>query len=172
MKATRGLCSVAILVLAAPLLQAQAPPAPGPEFDVLKKMVGNWDLTMKAAGMEFKGSVTYKMELGGLWLASSLESELFGAKFSGKGLDTYDAAKKKYISVWVDSMTTSPTVMEGTFDKAKKTLTLAGEGPGMDGTPTKFKSVSEMPDDNTIIFSMFMGDVKEPSFVITYKRKK
>src|SRR6202044_2337837 len=84
MKATRGLCSVAILVLVAPLLQAQAPPAPGPEFDVLKKMVGNWDLTMKVTGMEFKGSVTYKMELGGLWLASSLESELFGAKFSGK----------------------------------------------------------------------------------------
>ncbi len=111
MKAIRGLCSLGLLVLSSPLLQAQAPPVPGPEFDVLKKMVGDWDLTMKAAGMEFKGSVTYKMELGGLWLGSSLECDLFGAKFSGKGLDTYDAAKKKYISViyfvYLESMSAS-----------------------------------------------------------------
>jgi hypothetical protein len=69
-------------------------------------------------------------------------------------------------------MTASPMVMEGTYDKEKKTLTLTGEGPGMDGKPTKQKSVSEMPDDNTINFSMYMGDTKEPAFTIVYKRKK
>ena len=44
-------------------------------------------------------------------------------------------------------------VMEGTYDKEKKTMTMAGEGPGMDGKPTKYKSVSEMPDDDTINFT-------------------
>ena len=85
---------------------------------------------MKAGGKESKGTVTYKMELGGLWLAGAMESELFGQKFTGKSLDTYDPAKKKYVGVWVDSMSTAPVTMEGTYDKEKKTLTMAGEGPG------------------------------------------
>jgi hypothetical protein len=93
-------------------------------------------------------------------------------KFSGRGLDTYDPAKKKFVAVWVDSMSTSPMVMEGTYDKEKKTLTLSGEGPGMDGKPTKYKSVSVMPDDDTINFSMYVADGPQPAFTITYKRKK
>jgi hypothetical protein len=63
-------------------------------------------------------------------------------------------------------------VMEGTYDAEKKAMTLTGEGPGMDGKPTKFKSVSEMPDDDTINFKMYMGDGKDPAFTIAYKRKK
>jgi hypothetical protein len=112
------------------------------------------------------------MEVGGMWLVSNLESDLFGQKFHGKGLDSYDTGKKKYTSVWIDSMSGSPMTMEGTFDKEKKTMTLAGEGPGMDGKPTKFRSVSQMPDNDTINFSMYMGDGKEPSFTVVYKRRK
>ena len=97
---------------------------------------------MKAAGMEFKGTMRYKMELGGLWLVGSLESDLAGQKFHGKSLDTYDAAKKKYLGVWADSMSTTPMMMEGTYDKEKKELTMIGEGPGMDGKLAKWKSVS------------------------------
>ena len=55
---------------------AQEAPKPGPEHEVLKKMVGDWTLTMKFGGMESKGTVTYKMDLGGLWLSSAMEAEL------------------------------------------------------------------------------------------------
>ncbi|HVL13208.1 MAG TPA: DUF1579 domain-containing protein [Gemmata sp.] len=159
-------------VLGASAASGQDFPKPGPEHEVLKKMEGNWDLTMKFAGMESKGTVTYKMELGGLWLVGNLEGDLGGIKFSGKGMDTYDASKKKYVGIWVDSMSTSPMMLEGSYDKAKKTLTMAGDGPGMDGKPTKHTAVTEMPDDDTINFSMFTGDAKEPAFTIVYKRKK
>ena len=151
---------------------AQEGPKPGPEHALLKKMEGTWDATMKFGGMESKGVAVYKMELGGLWLACTFEGDIFGAKFTGKGLDSYDPARKKYVGVWVDSMSTAPMVMEGTHDKDKKTTTMSGEGPGMDGKATKYKSVSEMKDDNTMLFSMYMGDGKEPAFVITYKRRK
>ena len=57
-------------------------------------------------------------------------------------------------------------------DKEKKTLTMTGEGPGMDGKPMKFKAVSVMPDDDTINFSMYMGDAPQAAFTIAYKRKK
>jgi len=151
---------------------AQEAPKPGPEHEVLKKLVGNWTTTMKFGGMESKGMATYKMDLGGLWLASTFEGDFLGQKFSGRGFDSYDAGKKKYVAVWMDSMITSPLVMEGTHDKAAKTMTLTGMGTGEDGKPAKFKSVSEMPDDDTINFAMYMGDSKEPGFTIVYKRKK
>lgn len=173
MKAVRLFCAaVAAVVFATPAVKAQDAPKPGPEHEVLKKMVGDWTLTMKFGGMETKGTVNYKMEVGGLWLVSNLEAELFGAKFQGKGLDSYDPTKKKYVSVWIDSMGTSPMLLEGDFDKAAKTLTLAGTGPGMDGKPTKYKSVSKMPDDDTIDFTMYVADGKDPAFTIVYKRKK
>ena len=151
---------------------AQESPKPGPEHDFLKKHEGNWTTTMKFGGMDSKGTVTYKMELGGLWMSGTMESEMFGTKFTGKSLDSFDAGKKKYVSVWVDSMSTGPVITEGTFDAAKKVLTMEGTGPGQDGKPTKYKSTTEMTDDDTIVFTMYMGDVKEASFVVTYKRKK
>ena len=172
MKSMRWLVAAVAFLATGPFAAAQEPPKPGPEHEMLKKWVGTWDTTMKMLGMESKGVATYKMELGGLWLASTFEGEIGGAKFSGKGFDTYDAGKKKFVGVWVDSMSTSPMMMEGTYDKAKKTLTMVGEGPGEDGKPTKHKTVSEMKDDDTVHFSMYMGDGKEPMFTILYKRKK
>lgn len=172
MKSVRWFCAVAVLAAAVSSTSAQDFPKPGPEHEMLKKWVGTWDTTMKMVGMETKGTATYKMELGGLWLTSTFEGEFGGMKFSGRGLDSYDAGKKKFVAVWVDSMTTSPLVMEGTYDKATKTQTMSGTAPGMDGKPEKFKAVSEMKDDDTVNFSMYVGDGKEPGFTILYKRKK
>ena len=77
----RTIAAVALAAaLAGPAL-AQEAAKPGPEHELLKKHVGTWDLTMKFGGMESKGTVTYKMDLGGLWLASSLESAFGGMKF-------------------------------------------------------------------------------------------
>jgi hypothetical protein len=139
---------------------------------LLKKREGTWSTTMKAGGEEFKGTVTYRMELGGLWLVGSLESELGGQKFFGKSLDTYDAGKKKYVGVWFDSMSTTPMTMEGSYDKEKRMMTMVGDGMGPDGKPARWKSVSKMPDDNTVDMSMYVGDAKEPMFTVIYKRKK
>ena len=139
---------------------------------MLQKQVGTWETTMKVAGTESKGIATYKMDLGGLWLVSTFEGQLMGAKFSGRGFDSYDPAKKKYVGVWIDSMSASPLTMEGNYDAAKKTMTMEGTAPGMDGKPTTYKAVSQMPDDDTINFSMYVGGGKEPEFTILYKRKK
>lgn len=148
------------------------PPTPGPEHAQLKKMEGTWDTTMKMMGQESKGTSTYKMDLGGLWLASTFETDMGGQKFSGRGFDSYDAGKKKFVGVWVDSMTTQPMVTEGTYDKEKKVMTMIGDAPGPDGKPMKHRMTTEMKDDNTMLFTMFMGDAKEPTFTILYKRKK
>ena len=168
----RCLSTVIAAAFLAPAALGQEPPKPGPEHAVLKKLEGTWDATMKIEGAESKGTMVYKMDLGGLWLTSSFEGSFGPMKFSGKGLDTYDASKKKYVGVWADSMSTTPMVMEGTYDKEKKALTLIGDGPGPDGKPAKWKSVTTTTGDDTMVFHMYLGDSKDPMFTITYKRRK
>jgi hypothetical protein len=127
---------------------------------------------MSMGGKDEKGTATYKMELGGFWLASTLECKIEGFAFTGKGLDGYCPVKKKYVSVWTDSMGPSPVVMAGDYDAGKKALTMTGEGPSMDGKMTTYKSVTVYPDPDTFKMSMWVGDAKEPMFTVVYKRKK
>lgn len=164
------LTGIALLILL-PAAPAQELPKPGKEHDHLKRLVGAWD-----AETDFgKGTMTYKMGLDGLWLIGDFEGEFGGMKFLGKGLDTYDSATKRYRSVWVDSFSTAPRIMEGNLDKNDKVMTMTGEGPGSDGMTAKYKSITEIEDANTVNFGLFMveKDGKEQPLVkITYKRKK
>ncbi len=168
---------VAVVLLFGSSAWAQQPdfPKPGPEHELLKKMEGTWDCVIKGAGGDSKGKMVYKMELGGLWLVSSFEGDVFGSKFSGKGMDTYDQTKKKYCSAWFDSMSTTPMLFEGAYDKAKKTLTLFAEGPTPDGKTGKFKSTTEIKSDNEMVFKMaLVGPDGKDNVMMTieYKRKK
>lgn len=174
MTSIRAICLLALTgAFLATTVIAQPPTAKGsPEHDVLKKMVGTWDTTMKMGGNEEKGTATYKMDLGGLWLSSTFESTMMGQKFSGRGMDSYDPNKKKYVGVWFDSMSSTPMVMEGTYDKSTKTMTMFGDAPGMDGKMAKHRIVTQLTDENTMNFAMYLGDDKEPGFTILYKRKK
>jgi hypothetical protein len=173
MTTLRWFCALAVVPFVGSAVSAQPEfPKPGPEHEMLKKMEGTWDTTMKHPGGESKGTTTYKVDLGGLWLSSALDIDLGGMKFQGRGMDTYDAAKKKYVSVWFDSMGTQPMIFEGTYDKDKKTLTMTGDAPGPDGKPAKWKSVTTYTDADTVNFTMHVGEVKEPMFTIVYKRKK
>jgi hypothetical protein len=164
------LASIALLSLASSSW-AQGLPKPGKQHDHLKRLVGTWDA--ETAGG--KGTMTYKMGLGGLWLIGDFEGEFGGMKFQGKGLDTYDPGTKKYRSVWVDSFSTSPRTLEGNLDKDDKVMTLTGEGRGPDGKVAKFKTITELKDADTVNFTLFMADrdgKEQPMVHITYKRKK
>jgi hypothetical protein len=164
----------AAIVLSPKLSVAQAPPKPGPEHEILKQHEGIWEATVNLGGAESKGTMTYKMDLGGTWLVSDFDSDLGGQKFRGKGLDTYDPKKKKYVGVWADSMETSPMITEGTYDSEKKTLTMLGEGHGMDGKPTRYKMTTEIKDKDTMVFTMSAADKDgkdQVMMTINYKRK-
>jgi hypothetical protein len=177
MSRVRATClALATSLWLTPAVLAQEVPKPGPEHERLKQLEGTWDVVMKVGDAETKGQVIYKMELGGLWLVADFQGEFApGQKFTGKGLDGYDAGKKKYVSVWVDSMSNSPIVSQGTYDKDGKVLTMTGEGPGPDGKPVKYKMTTEHRDKDNLFFTMVGAgpDGKEgPLFTIAYKRRK
>lgn len=167
----RALLASVVLLNLVTSTWAQEPPKPGKQHEYLKRLVGTWD-----AETEFgKGTMTYKMGLGGLWLIGDFEGEFGGLKFEGKGLDTYDPATKTYRSVWVDSFSTSPRIMEGNLDKDEKVVTMTGEGRGPDDNTAKYKSITEIKDADTVNYSLFMVDKdgkEHPVVEITYKRKK
>ena len=169
-----------LLMFVAITATAQEPPPspkPGPEHAMLKSMEGTWDAVMKMAEnpQAMKGVATYTMECSGMWLASDFKMDDPNFKFQGRGLDGYDQNKKKFVGVWVDSMSTAPMTMEGTYDVATKTTTMSGEGPGQDGKPQKYKMTTKHVDDDHQNFEMFMvgADGKATSaFTIAYSRRK
>jgi hypothetical protein len=151
------------------------PARPGPEHAQLKKLEGTWDAVTKMPdGKSSKGVATYKMECGGLWLISDFKGEFEGQPFQGKGMDTYDVAKKKYVAVWVDSMMTTPLIFEGTRDNASRVTTSHCECTGPDGKPMKMKGVTRETDDNHMTFEMYATgpDGKEAKqMTIEYTRR-
>ncbi len=73
----------------------------------------------------------------------------------------YDAAKKKYVGTWVDSMTDFMWKYEGSVDKSGKILTLEAEGPNFasPGKLTKFQDIYEFKSADVIaITSKMLGD--------------
>jgi hypothetical protein len=156
-------------------------PKPGPEHQILKQDEGTWDATVEmlagppgAPASTSKGVETNKLTGGGLWLVTDFKSEMMGQPFEGHGVTGWDPAKKKFVGTWVDSMTTTLTTMESTYDPAAKRITGWMEAPDETGKPTRTKLVTEYKDADTRVFTMYMvNDGKEtPSMRITYKRRK
>ena len=149
---------------------------PGPEHKMLKELEGTWDATIKTEGQPAsKGTAVYKMECGGLWLISDFTGSFGDLKFQGRGTDGYDTDKKKFVAIWVDSMTSAPMVFEGTYDAKTKTQTMHGEGKGPDGKPAKYKNVTTTPDKDHQTFKMYVlgPDGKENLMMtIEYTRRK
>jgi len=156
-------------------LHAQVP-GPMPEHAKLKDMEGKWNFTLKAGdGSDASGVAVHKLECGGLWLTSDFACSFGGIPFQGKGLDGYDPEKKKYVGIWVDSMTPSPMMFEGDYDSTGKVLTMIAKAAGPDQKPATWRSVSKIINTNEHTFEMFvtpMGGTEMSMMQVTYKRAK
>jgi hypothetical protein len=148
---------------------------PGPEHAHMKEFVGKWDAVMEMAGQKSKATADYRSICDGMWLESDFEGDLGGLKFQGHGIDGYNQKKKKYVGVWVDSMSSAPLHFEGDMDPKTKMMVMSGESLGPDGKPQKFKSTTEFKDKDHFTFKMYMVDPDgkdQLAFTIEYARKK
>ncbi len=119
------------------------------------------------------GTSTYKMKHGGLWLVSELDAKMPQGPFTGQGIDTYDSVKKKYISIWIDSMSSSPVITRRRTQQRRKDTDVEWKGPGMDGNITDIKTVTEIISKDKHVFKMWMGDTQgDAMMTINYSRKK
>src|SRR5215472_3416744 len=118
-------------VLAASSLLAQQPKKPqpahpemtapkaGPEHDILKEEVGDWDATVEMLtppGIPPSTGEEKCTLMGGLWVITDFRGDFAGHPFYGHGTIGWNPIKKKYVSTWVDSMATSIGFGESTYD--------------------------------------------------------
>jgi hypothetical protein len=169
------ICGIVACLFAAGLSFGQELPKPGPEHEKLKELVGDWKAVIEIGGQKYEGKVTYKSICGGMWVASDFQGDMLGMKFEGHGLDGYDTNKKKFVSVWVDSMSSAPLVEEGEIDASKKLLVMTGEAPGPDGKLQKFKSTVTTGDKDQFKFTMYLvqpDGSEQQMMTIDYTRQK
>ena len=95
---------IPLSLLAVTPIAAQPEVKPGPEHAFLKEGEGTWDAIAKSQGKESKGLLEVKMVVNGLWMVEVYKGEAAGTAFEGRGATSYDAASKKFVNVWIDSM--------------------------------------------------------------------
>jgi hypothetical protein len=179
MRAATLLTATLIVGLATPLV-AQGPPIPqpGPEHEILKRDVGVWDFTIDISlgpGMptfSMMGVETNTM-FADRWLLSETQSDVMGQAFEGRSISGYDPDKKAYVYVSADTMSTSFTQGENTYDAATNTLTGWVEMNDPMAGKAKAKTVATWPDADSRVVKVFQpADSPEPFMVMTYKRRQ
>jgi hypothetical protein len=173
--------SLVALVIGASVWAFQDPgaapqmPQPGAEHKLLQRSVGTWEATVDMMGQTSKGTMTIELGPGGFTTLSHFNGSMMGGPFEGRGIDGYDASKKKFVSWWTDSMTAAPLLTEGSWDEKTQTMTMQGEMLDMSGTMQKHRFVTKYTGNDTIDFQIFGPgpDGKESGdFKIHYTRKK
>ena len=157
---------------------------PGAQHKMLEESVGTWDAEVKmwmngpsGEPMVSKGTSEQKIILGGRYLQQDFTGEMMGQSFTGTGFTGYDNFKKKYVSFWIDNMSTGMSTMDGALDKDGKSVTMWGrmDEPATGQKDKKVKYVTRFVDKDTQVFETYdvtsFGD-KKPIMEITYKRRK
>ncbi len=153
---------------------------PGAPHKALASMEGSWNAKITSwmepgkPPVESKGTCEQKMILGGRFLQQEFTGDMMGSPFNGIGVTGYDNHTGKYVSTWMDSMSTAILVFEGTAGPDGKTITQVGHYDTPIKGPLKWRSVTKVVDDNTWSFEMYETDKsgkEEKMMEIVYTRK-
>jgi hypothetical protein len=106
--------------------------------------------------MESTGTCEQTMILGGRYLRQEYTGDMAGEPFTGINILGYDNHTKKYVSVWVDSMSTGIYFFEGTKSKDIKTIIQESKYDDPIKGPTTWRSVTNIRDDNTLEYAMYL----------------
>jgi len=166
-----------------PMMQAWAKYAqPGSFHAHLEPRAGRWKQTVKmwmtpdAPPQISTGTSENKWIMGKKFLLQEVKSDMESRPFEGMGLMGYDNFKKKYTSMWIDSMATGIMTSLGTCDDSGKVFTMIGEFDDVFSGKAnqKFRIVTRIINNDTHTDEMYMTgpDGKEfQSLEIKYTRK-
>lgn len=153
---------------------------PGEPHKLFASLVGSWTTKTKEwmdpgkPPRESAGSAENKMLLDGRFLHQEFTGNMMGQPYSGIGIDGYDNLRKKYVTIWIDSMGTGIFMMEGTANADGKTITLKGQHGEPGGGHMNHRAVWKIVDATSQTFEMYgtHGHGKETKMLeITYTRK-
>jgi hypothetical protein len=154
---------------------------PGEPHKLLARLEGSW--TTRSRGwmepdkppMESIGACEQKLILGGRYLRQEYTGDMMGAPFTGLSFLGYDNHTKKYVSVWIDSMSTGIYYFEGTASADGKTITQDCSYDDPVKGPCLWRAVTRIKDDNNQEFEMYLtpkGGKEEKMMEMTVTRKE
>ena len=154
---------------------------PGAPHKRLASLAGSW-ITKTKAWMEpgkppeeTTGACRQKMILNGRFLQQEYTGKMMGGTFKGINLIGYDNHTKKYVSIWIDSMSTGIYLFEGTSSPNGKTITQESRCDDPVRGPMTWRSVSRIVNDDTMAYEMFITAKRgkeEKMMEMTLTRKK
>ncbi len=106
--------------------------APGKYHEHLKQLAGQWDaestfwMVPGTPGQTSKATMTSELMFGGKFLKQHYKGNMGDMSFEGIGYFGYDNFKKKYTSIWIDSMSTGFYSELGSCDESGKVFTMSG----------------------------------------------
>lgn len=154
---------------------------PGEPHKQFASLAGSWMTQSKEwmepgkPPMESTGSVEMKMLLDGRFLQQEFSGNMMGQPYSGVGITAYDNLRKRYVSTWMDTMSTGIFTMEGTASADGKTITLKGNHVEPGGGQMTHRAVWKLVDNNTQTFDMYgahHGGKETKMMEIVYTRKQ
>jgi Protein of unknown function (DUF1579) len=104
---------------------------------------------------EAAGSADMKLLLARRFLQQDFIGEMMEQPYTGMGVTGYDNLRKKYVSIWLDTMSTGRFTMEGTGSADVKTITLKGQHAEPGGGDMTHRAVWKIVDGNTQMFNMY-----------------
>jgi hypothetical protein len=116
------------------------------------------------------------MILDGRFLQDEFSGEMMGSPFTGIGVIGYDNQSKKYVSIWMDSMSTGIYFFEGTASQDGRTISLESRFNDPIKGPGTWHLVTRIVDENTEVAEMRMtyesgGEEKCETTYTRYTRK-
>ena len=155
---------------------------PGASHEMLKKMAGDWTCTVKyqmdpsQPWQEATTAATITVLMDGRYCQEMVSGQMMGSPFSGMGITGYDNVIGKYVSTWIDNLSTGIMRSEGTADAGGKVITWSGlMSDPMTGKVAKARMITTVTDDNHHTFEMYNvppGAKKEmKTMSIAYVRK-
>ena len=152
---------------------------PGTPHQHLEKMAGSWNTSGRfwmepgKPPVESKGRCEQKMILDGRFLQEEFTGDMMGAPFTGLSFMGYDNHTGKYVSTWMDNMSTTVMVFEGTAGADGSTITQTSRYDDPVKGPMEWRSVMRVVDGDTVEFEMFTTDrsgKEEKMMEMTYTR--
>ena len=156
---------------------------PGEVHKLLSSQGGNWTYTSKMWETkngkleESKGAAKMSMILGGRFLQQEMKGKAMGMDFQAMSFMGFDMAKQKYVTIWMDNMSTGISHGEGSFNKDSNTLSDTGSAtcPMEEDKTTEYRGEWKIVDKNTSVYSMYgtepNGKEEYLKLEVTYKRK-
>lgn len=155
--------------------------APGEPHELFASLVGSWTTQTKEwmepgkPPVESTGVAEMKMLLDGRFLQQKFSGNMMGQPYSGIGISAYDNIRERYVSTWMDTMSTGIFMMEGTASADGRTITLKGQHAEPGGGYMTHRAIWKIIDNNTQTFDMYgahHGGEEMKMMEITYTRKQ